>query len=165
MEPLKLLSKKAVQRAFEKAKHYRLLNDPENAESICLDILEVEENHQEAMVVLILSIVDQFDGGSTKAKLAESYIPRLTDEFHRCYYTGIIRERYARSMLKRGRPGASQIAYDYFKVAMDHFEKAETLTDDQNDDAILRWNSCARTINSKKLEPLEDDNFVAYGDG
>ena len=68
-------------------------------------------------------------------------------------------------MLKRGRPGASHIAYDYFKVAMDHLGKAKTLTDDQNDDAILRWNSCARTINSKKLEPLEDDNFVAYGDG
>ena len=48
---------------------------------------------------------------------------------------------------------------------MQHFEAAEALTDDQNDDAILRWNGCARTINSKKLEPKQDDNFVAYGDG
>ena len=165
MEPLKLLNKNAVQRAFEKAKHYRLLNDPENAESICLDILEIEPDNQEATIVLILAIVDQFDGGSKRVKYAESYIPRLTEEFHRCYYTGIIRERFARSVLKRGRPGAFHVAYDYFKAAMQHFEKAEALTDDQNDDAILRWNGCARTINAKKLEPLQDDNFVAYGDG
>ena len=29
---------------------YRLLNDPEQAESICLDILEVEPGNQEALV-------------------------------------------------------------------------------------------------------------------
>ena len=165
MERLKRLHESAIERAFEKAKHYRLLNDPENAESICLDILEVEENNQEAIIVLILAIVDQFDGGSNRVKDSESYVNRLTDEFHRCYYTGIIRERFARSVLKRGRPGAAHVAYDYFKAAMEHFEKAESLSDDQNDDAILRWNGCARTINTKKLEPLQDDNFVAYGDG
>ena len=42
---------------------------------------------------------------------------------------------------------------------------AESLSDDQNDDAILRWNACARTINALKLEPRPDDNFIAYGDG
>lgn len=165
MEPLKRLNRNAIERAFEKAKHYRLLNDPENAESICRDILEVDDSNQEAIIVLILSIVDQFDGRSKRVKDVESYIARLDDEFHRCYYTGIIRERYARSVLKRGRPGANHVAYDYFKAAMQYFEQAETLTDDQNDDAVLRWNGCARTINARKLEPLQDDNFIAYGDG
>lgn len=165
MEPLKRLNNNAIERAFDKAKHYRLLNDPENAESICQDILEVDPGNQEAIIVLILSIVDQFDGRSKRVKEAESYIDRLADEFHRCYYTGIIRERFARSVLKRGRPGATHVAYDYFKAAMQYFEQAEALTDDQNDDAILRWNGCARIINAKKLEPLQDDNFIAYGDG
>ncbi len=165
MEPLKLLHRNAIERAFEKAKHYRLLNDPENAESICLDILEIDKDNQEAIIVLILAIVDQFDGGSKRVKDAESHVARLTNAFHQCYYTGIIRERFARSVLKRGRPGAKYVAYDYFKAAMQHFEHAESLTDEQNDDAILRWNSCARSINSKQLEPRQDDNFVAYGDG
>ena len=78
---LKKLSQNAVDSAFEKAKHYRLLNDPVNAESICLDILHVDENHQEALVVLILALADQFDGGSKKVKQARSFLDKLENEF------------------------------------------------------------------------------------
>ena len=104
MESLKSLNVNTVGRAFEKAKHYRLLNDPENAESICLDILEVESNHQEALVVLILSIADQFDGGSKHVAKAREFLERLENKFHQSYYGGIIFERSARSILKRGKP-------------------------------------------------------------
>ncbi len=39
MFELKPLSPQAIPAALEKAKHYRLLNEPGAAESICLDIL------------------------------------------------------------------------------------------------------------------------------
>ena len=50
----------SVPEAIKKAEHYRLLNDPEQAESICLDILEVDPDNQEALVTLILALTDQF---------------------------------------------------------------------------------------------------------
>ena len=64
MQPLKTLNPKAIESSLEKARHYRLLNDPENAESICRDIVELVPDHEEALVTLILSLTDQFDGGS-----------------------------------------------------------------------------------------------------
>ncbi len=39
---LKPLSEKSVEAALRKAEHYRLLNEPRQAESICLDIVEVQ---------------------------------------------------------------------------------------------------------------------------
>ena len=60
MYEIKPIHREAVPAALEKAKHYRLLNAPADAESICLDILEIDPDHQEALVVLILSLTDQF---------------------------------------------------------------------------------------------------------
>ena len=57
---LRSISKAAIPAAVKKAEHYRLLNDPEQAESICLDILAVDPDNQQALVVLILAITDQF---------------------------------------------------------------------------------------------------------
>ncbi len=161
---LKSLHKNAVAAAFEKANHYRLLNDPENAESICLDILHVEPDHQEAIVTLILAISDQFAGGSKRIKEAQSYVGRLVDEFQKAYYAGLICERAARAVLKKGTPRSNSTAFAWLKEAMDYYETAEALSSDQNDDGILRWNSCARTIQKHKLKPRIGDNYVAYGD-
>ena len=36
---------------------------------------------------------------------------------------------------------------------MDWYEKAETIRSPGNDDAILRWNSCVRTLDREELEP------------
>ena len=47
---------------------------------------------------------------------------------------------------------------------MNYYDKAEALTDDQNDDAILRWNACARTIKKRGLTARPEDNYVPYGD-
>lgn len=46
---LKILSPEAVPRALAKAERYRLLNDPGEAESICLDALRAAPHNQEAM--------------------------------------------------------------------------------------------------------------------
>ena len=42
MPELKPLTKEALSRALEKAERYRLLKEPEQAESICQDVLLIE---------------------------------------------------------------------------------------------------------------------------
>ena len=62
---LKVLSPEAVSRALAKAERYRYLNEPEEAESICRDILAVDSTHQMAQRILGLAITDQFTGNPT----------------------------------------------------------------------------------------------------
>lgn len=158
MFELKSLHKEAVPAALEKAKHYRLLNEPGAAESICLDILCVEPAHQDALVTLVLAMSDRFGTdyavGDSQIK---NYIDQISDEYEREYYAGIVYERRAKAVLKKGTPGSESTAYDFFRQAMSRFERAETLRPPGNDDAILRWNGCARIVMSNKLEPREMD--------
>ncbi len=152
MFKLKPLSEEAVPAALEKAKHYRLLNEPGAAESICLDILDVEPNNQEALVNIVLAMSDRFsrDYAVGDARITE-YLTRITGDYERAYYSGITYERRAKATLNKTGVGA----YELFRQAMDCFEKAEGMRPAGNDDAILRWNGCARVINRNKLEPLE----------
>ena len=93
---LKKLSPEAVPAALEKALRYRLLNEPEQAASICEDILAVEPENQEALVTLILARSDQFGGSRpVSAYSARELLPRLQGDYEREYYAGIIWEREA----------------------------------------------------------------------
>lgn len=159
MFELKSLHKEAVPSALEKARHYRLLNEPGAAESICLDILQVEPDNQEALVTLVLAMSDRFakDYAIGDAQI-QDFLSRITDEYERTYYTGIIYERRAKAVLNRNNPGSESTAYEFFRQAMSRFEKAEALRPPGNDDAILRWNGCARIIIRNKLEPREMAN-------
>ena len=56
-------------------------------------------------------------------------------------------------------PGSNFSAYDLFSEAMRLFEKAERLRPSANDEALLRWNTCARTITAEHLEPRPLDDF------
>src|SRR5438132_989593 len=82
---LKPISKPGIPRALEKAERYRLLNDPEGAESICLDILALEPDHQQALVVLILALTDQVvrQAATQPIERARECLDRLTDEYER----------------------------------------------------------------------------------
>src|SRR4051812_37991136 len=60
MFDLKPLNPLAISRALQRADRYRLLNEPEEAESICLDILLVAHDHPEALITLLLALSDQF---------------------------------------------------------------------------------------------------------
>ena len=55
MFELERISKDAIPAALEKAMRYRLLNEPLQSECICLDILEVEPQNQQALVTLLLA--------------------------------------------------------------------------------------------------------------
>jgi len=159
MFELKSLSKEAVPAALEKARHYRLLNEPGAAESICLDILEIEPDNQEALVTLVLAMSDRFarDYAVGDAQI-QDYLSRIRDEYERTYYTGIIYERRAKAVLARGTPLSASNAYELFRQAINWFEKAEAIRPAGNDDAILRWNGCARIVMRNKLGPREMDN-------
>ena len=41
---------------------------------------------------------------------------------------------------------------------MDHYERAGALRPAGNDEAILRWNTCARIIAKNRLVPREEEN-------
>jgi hypothetical protein len=150
---LRPISTAAVPEAIRKAEHYRLLNDPEQAESICLDVLDVDPGNQQALVVAILAITDQFGSGqrSISDVPASEYVARLTSEYQRSYYTGIVCERQARAHLRRA-PSKS-FAYDAFRDAMEWYEKAASIRPNDNDEAVLRWNACVRTIRRANLRP------------
>lgn len=148
MIELKPLHRDAVPAALEKAHRYRLLNEPVEAESICRDILDVEPENQAALVTLVLTLSDQL-GRHVSGVLdqARAAIARLDDEYSREYYSGVVSERQGKAHFRRGTPGTGSGAYQCLVQAMHHFERAETLSPPENDDAILRWNACARFIN------------------
>jgi len=157
MYKLKPLSKDAIPAALEKATCYRYLNESAEAESICLDILEVEPDNQPALITLILALTDQFNRNLSQSfPRSREAVKRLTDEYCRIYYRGIICERRAKVHFERGGPGSGHLAYDWFRQAMDAYEKAIDKRLAGNGDAILRWNACARLImNNSDLVPAE----------
>src|SRR5262245_58945891 len=107
MFELKQLSPEAIQRSLDKAERYRLLNEPEQAESICLDVLVIAPNNQKALVTLLLALTDQFPHGSGETvRRAQEVLPRLDGEFDRAYYAGIIAERRAYARLAGRSTGA-----------------------------------------------------------
>lgn len=160
MFDLKPLSAEGVPAALEKAMRYRLLNEPVEAESICLDILALDPDNEQALVTLLLALSDQFDQHLHQAyRQARDLLDRLGDPYLRTYYDGILRERRAKTSLRRGGPGAGNVAYDWFRQAMTCFEEAERLSPPDNDDAILRWNTCARIID--RHAHLQPDTHAA----
>jgi hypothetical protein len=142
---LKPLSRAAIPPALERAHRYRLLNEPWQAESICEDVLQVDTNNQTALVTLLLAITDQF-GAQISSARAREVLSRLEGEYEKAYYAGIISERSARARMKQSVPGANFRAYEEFGEAMRAYERAEALRPEGNDEALLRWNTCARTL-------------------
>lgn len=154
MYKLKTISPDGIPRALKKVERYRLLNEPAEAESICRDILAVENNHQEALMMFILSLSDQFGTGVGDNEAREA-INQLTDEYKRAYYTGIIKERLAKATLNKGGFGSNYDAFEWLQEAIEAFEKASTLRPSGNDDSILRYNTCVRTIQRHNLSPRQ----------
>lgn len=143
----KPLPLESVPAALEKAAHYRLLNDPKAAESICLDVLETDADNQEALITLLLALTDQFGGGlGVGRQRAVRVVERLTDEYDRAYYGGLANERMALVLTRQRGPRSRHLAHDGFRSAMEGYTKALELRPGDTD-AILRWNTCARILN------------------
>lgn len=159
MFELKPISRQAVSEAIQKAERYRLLNEPWQAESICQDVLGIEPDHQAALVMLLLSLTDQF-GQGVSAAATRDVLPRINGQYERAYYAGIVCERWAGALLRQGAPGAGFTAYQSLREAMTYYEEAESMRPAGNDDAILRWNTCARILmRNKELRPRGEEAF------
>src|SRR6267143_5865073 len=142
---LKTISKSGIPEAIAKAELYRYLNEPEEAESICWDVLAADPKHMLGLRTLGLSITDQFTGeGTDRYAEVESFFQSLADPYERHYYTGLLYERRAKAQMHAGRP--PQVLVALFKEAMHYFEEAEKIHPPDNDDAVLRWNRCVRLL-------------------
>ncbi len=82
----------------------------------------------------------------------QDYLSQIDGEYAQAYYTGIVYERRAKAMLKRGEIGSESTAFELFRSAMNWFERAETVRPAGNADVILRWNGCARVIMMNNLK-------------
>src|SRR5450759_2709472 len=163
MPELKRLHKDAIGAALEKAERYRLLNEPGEAESICLDILDIDPQNQQAIITLLLALTDRFTKGyGVSDTQINELLGRIRDEYERAYYCGIFAERRAKAKLAQHTPGCRFQAYELFCEAMDWFEKAEAIRPTGNDDALLRWNTCARIIKRNKLVPREEEKPIEF---
>jgi hypothetical protein len=161
---LKHLPSASLEAALVKAEHYRDLNQPEEAQSICSDVLAVDGTNQRAWKVLGLSLTDRL--GSGHAGLLEEAITafeHLTDQYERTYHLGVAWERAAKAHLERNEAHSAVTSFEH---ALRLFEVAETLRPDLPD-AVLRWNRCVRLLATPALEaamraPREDQ--VHLGD-
>jgi hypothetical protein len=158
MNNLKTLSTEAIPRALEKADRYRLLNEPLFAQSICLDILAIEPENQQALATLILALTDQFSHGYRIEDMdPDSLLPKLTSPYERAYHAGLIAERRATALLDHDAPHSDSLAHDHLTAAMEYFEQAAAIRPRGNDDALLRWNTCARLLDSRGVHPRTND--------
>jgi hypothetical protein len=163
MSELKPLSREAIPAALEKAMRYRLLNEPGEAESICLDVLKADTENQEAIITLLLALTDRFTKGyGVSDTQARELLGRIKSEYERAYYSGIVAERRAKVKLTQNTPDCRFQAFDLFQEAMIWFEKAEKIRPPGHDDALLRWNTCARIIERNKLVQREEEDRVEY---
>jgi tetratricopeptide (TPR) repeat protein len=142
---LKRLTHAQLEAAIEKAVDYRDLNRPEEAESICRDVLDVDFSNQAAWRILGLAITDRCSCG--QAGLLEEAIvafERLEDAYDRVYHIGVAWERVATVHLARNEAHSAVAALEH---ALSLFEQAQETRPD-SPDPVLRWNRCVRLLSS-----------------
>jgi len=159
---LKSISEDSIPEALAKVERYRLLNEPVLAESICLDILAIHPDHHQALVSLLLARTDQFHSDA-QPKAALEVLAQIKGDYEQAYYAGIIWERLGHARMRLGDPGARVSGYHALLEAMSHYERAIPQAPHGNDDAILRWNTCARTImQNPDIQPSSEHDPHAW---
>lgn len=141
---LKKLRDKNLETAINLAKHYRDLNQPEEAESICRDVLEVAPTNVDALRTLGLALTDRF--ASAWMSLFEeacATFKKLPGDYERAYYAGIAWERYAKAQLEAGR---AHNAIHAFEQALESFDEASSLAAKDDPAPILHYNRCVRAL-------------------
>lgn len=161
MHELKKINTASIPRAIKKAERYRLLNEPRSAESICRDVLAADATNQEAIKLLILAITDQFTMSGERKGMrerkadVETLLNRLPDDYAQLYYKGVMLERWAKGLL--GAKSDPRAVHEFLIQAMDAYQAAEKFAADDNQDAVLRWNTCVRIIARYGLEGRTDE--------
>ncbi len=85
----------------------------------------VAPDNQQALVMLLLAVTDRIAKGyGVSDTQAKEILDRITGDYERAYYSGILAERRAKMKLAQGAHGAIW-AYDLLREAMECYEKAE----------------------------------------
>jgi tetratricopeptide (TPR) repeat protein len=156
---LKSISKAGSPEAASKAERYRFLNEPEESESICRDILALDPSNQQALRLLGLAITDQFIGvGTDRYRDAKEAFEKLTDRYERLYHTGLLYERRAKAQIQAGQPPHTLLPL--LEQALACYAEAEAIHPPENDDAILRWNRCVRLL--EMLKSRLEEGLVSF---
>lgn len=159
MTQLKHLPLDKVPAALRKAAKALLHDEPDQAESICEDILLTDPNNQTALRLLIIVLTDRFcqeeKAGFT---LARKLIPRLYEERDRAYFSGLINDRQGNALVDSLYPESREDAFECLREAMECYERAAELSGECDSDAFFRWNACARTIERCHLTPRQNDH-------
>jgi hypothetical protein len=142
---LKSLSQEAIPGALAKAERYRFLREPMQAESICRDIVATDPSNQEARILLLLCLTEQFDQGMNMQDTLDAW-NAIRGDYERAYYLGLIYERRALALFRHTDFRSGQAIHTLILQAMESYEKAWALRPSGNDDSVLRWNSCARFL-------------------
>ena len=160
---LKHITKESIPRALELAERYRLLNEPEQAASIYSDVLDADPANESACIQLFLCITDQFSHKHGPGmEVAEKLLFDIPGEYEKAYYQGVACERWARAKLHDGEH-ASMIG-DWLRRAMSFYEKAEEIHPERDENAILRWNACARLMHRIPGLAVEREEQHEFGD-
>lgn len=154
-----LIHKDTIKSALDKAKQYRLLLEPELAVSICLDIFAIDKHHQATLIVYILALSDNLAKQKNDKQILDA-IELLDLDYNKKYYQGIYYERKALAMM-RGNMSKS-FAHNIFIKAIAVYKDAIAISPKDDDDAILRYNSCIRSIKHNGLEPRQDTDDVNW---
>jgi tetratricopeptide (TPR) repeat protein len=146
---LKPLFARNLDAAVALAKHYRDLNQPEEAESICRDVIAVAPDNAAAWRTLGLALTDRFPT-SWMALFDEACaaFAKLPGDYERVYYAGIAWERYAKAQVEAGR---AHNAIHAFEEAIRRFEEAEKLGAEDEPGAILHYNRCVRALTENEV--------------
>ena len=111
---------------------------------------------------MILALTDSFPHQDGKTvRRAQDLVAKLPSEYERAYVGGLVAERRARALLGKGGPGRTLPAGDWLREAMKAFERAESVRPADNDDALLRWNACARLFQKHPELMMVDDERTA----
>lgn len=146
MFELKPLPGRDVDGALALAERCRVAGEPEEAESICLDVLEVEPESQPALELLLLARTDLLERGLPEGvKRAREVLPRLQGDYERAYYGGLVCERQAKYLLRQRGRRTGFVSYEWFRFAMEEYELAARAAPDRSE-PVLRWNACARIL-------------------
>jgi tetratricopeptide (TPR) repeat protein len=140
----KRLGERNLEAALAKAEQYRALNEPEEAESICRDVLEESPADQRALRTLGLALTDRF-AVEWRGVFDEAVgvFAKLTSPYERVYYTGVAWERCAKAQIAQGQ---AHNAAHALERALDAFAEAERVGPKDTPDPVLRWNRCVRMV-------------------
>ena len=73
-------------------------------------------------------------------------VNRLDDPYHKAYFAGIVHERRSFTIFRQSDFRSGQAVQTLLVHAMECYDKAQALSSDSNEDALLRWNTCARFL-------------------